>query len=304
MLDAGLDINRVHDNKTPLMNAVQIEVINFLLNNGADVNLKTNTTSLINAISLGYFSDSAILSIVDTFLKKGASLEDTDAYGCTALIASVKSRHRKMVLKYLLDMGADANRKNNNGLTALHIAAAKNKFDCAETLLKYGADVNLKCNAGRTPLHYAVQNERLVKLFLEYQANVNATDDMGNTPLLFALKCYGGTVKIVKLLIAFGSDVNHKNHSGMSALLVAAEKLNTSIMTLLLDAKADLGQDDLPQKLAQSRVLDTWLPSEQVQQTAKIPIDHGTSADLVRQVIIHRLIAAGTDGILIQKLIK
>ncbi|KAI8746585.1 serine/threonine-protein phosphatase 6 regulatory ankyrin repeat subunit B [Biomphalaria glabrata] len=304
LLDAGLDINRVHDNKTPLMSAVHKEVINFLLNNGADVNLKTNTTPLINAISSGHFSESAVLRIVDSFLKKGAILEDTDAYGCTALIASVKSRHRKMVLKYLLDMGADVNRRNKDGLTALHVASAENKFDCAKALLKYGADVNLKCNAGCSPLHNAMQNERLVALFLEYNANVNATDDLGNTPLLLAVKRFEGPVKLVKLLIASGSDVNHKDHSGMSALLVAAEKLNTSIMTLLLDAKADFGQDDLPQKLAQSRVLDTWFPSEQVQQTAMIPIDHGTRADLVRRDIIHRLIAAGTDGILIQKLIK
>ncbi|KAK0051523.1 ankyrin repeat and KH domain-containing protein 1 [Biomphalaria pfeifferi] len=51
LLDAGQDINRVHDNKTPSMSAVHKEVINFLLNNGADVILKTNTTPLINAIS-------------------------------------------------------------------------------------------------------------------------------------------------------------------------------------------------------------------------------------------------------------
>ncbi|KAK0051524.1 serine/threonine-protein phosphatase 6 regulatory ankyrin repeat subunit B [Biomphalaria pfeifferi] len=199
-------------------------------------------------------------------------------------------------------MGADANRKNKDGLTALHIAAAENKFDCAKALLKYRADVNLKCIASCSPLHYAMQNERLVALFLEYKANVNATDDLGNTPLLLTVKCYEGSVKLVKLLIASSSDVNHKDHSGMSALLVAAEKLNTSIMTLLLDAKADFGQDDLPQKLMQSRVLDTWFPSEQVQQTAKILIDHGTSTDFVRRVIIHRLIAAGNDGILVQKL--
>ncbi|KAI8746522.1 serine/threonine-protein phosphatase 6 regulatory ankyrin repeat subunit B [Biomphalaria glabrata] len=318
LLDAGLDINRVHDNKTPLMSAVHIEVINFLLNNGADVNLKTNTTPLINAVSWGYFSDSAfhkklfpmemekqIVLVVDTFLKKGASLEDTDEHGCTALFASVNKGLDLLVLKYLLDMGADVkNRRNKDGLTALHLAAADSKYFCAKTLLEYGADVNLKCNAGCSPLHYAVGNTPLVTLFLEYQANVNATDDNGNTPLLIAVKRFGGPEDIIKLLIASGSDVNHKNHSGMSALLLAAEKLNTSIMAFLLDVKAEFNQDDLPQKLTLSRVLDTWFPSEQVKQTAMILIDHGTSADLVKQVIIHRLIAIGNDGILIQKLMK
>ncbi|KAK6983556.1 ankyrin repeat and KH domain-containing protein 1 [Biomphalaria glabrata] len=225
LLDAGADIDGVHDNKTPLMSTIHIEVINFLLSKGAIVNLKTNTTPLINAISWDYLAadqrlnpkemEEQLLLSIETFLKYGAVLEDTDEYGCTALIASIEKRIGLAVLKYLVEKGADVNRRNKNGLTALHIAVMTKQFDCAETLLKYGADVNLNCYV-----------------------------------------------------------------------------------------TADSGQDDIREKSALSIVLDQWLPCKKVQQMALVLIDQGASTELVRRDIIHRLIAAGNDGILIQKLMK
>ncbi|KAK6983559.1 ankyrin repeat and KH domain-containing protein 1 [Biomphalaria glabrata] len=225
LLDAGADIDGVHDNKTPLMSTIHSEVINFLLSKGANVNLKTNTTPLINAISWDYSSvqkrlnpkemEEQLLLIIETFLKNSAILEDTDEYGCTALIASVQSSLGVAVLKYLVENGADVNRRNKNGWTALHIAVMTKQFDCAEILLKYGADLNLNC--------YVTANS---------------------------------------------------------------------------------GQDDIREKSALSIVLDQWFPSEKVQQMASILIDQGASTELVRRDIIHRLIAAGNDGILIQKLMK
>ncbi|KAK6983560.1 ankyrin repeat and KH domain-containing protein 1 [Biomphalaria glabrata] len=225
LLDAGADIDGVHDNKTPLMSTIHIKVINFLLSKGANVNLRTNTTPLINAISWDYLAanqrlnpkemEEQLLLSIETFLKYGANLEDTDVNGFTPLTASVKKGLGVAVLKYLLEKGADVNRRNKNGLTALHIAVMTEQFDCAEALLKYSADVNLNCYV-----------------------------------------------------------------------------------------TGDSGQDEIREMSALSIVLDQWIPSQKVQRMASILIDQGASTELVRLDIIHRLIAAGTDGILIQKLMK
>ncbi|KAI8746555.1 ankyrin repeat and KH domain-containing protein 1 [Biomphalaria glabrata] len=314
LLDAGADIDGVHKNKTPLMSAVRTDVINFLLQKGANVNFKTSTTPLINAFSWTHSDfhgkldslemEKTLLSVIDIFLKKGANLEDTNDYGYTALSLCVVSGFRVEVLKHLIEKGADVNRKNKIGLTALHVAALRNNYDCAKTLLEHGADVNVTCDTGRTPLHRALKDVGFVKLLLESQANVNAEDSSGNTPLLLTLKKCGCSVDVVKLLIAFGADVNKKDHSGKSPLWLAAENLNTTVLQLLLDANADLDQDDKRQKSVLSMVLDNWPPSEEIQQTAIKLIEHGANADFVRRDIIHHLIAAGNDGILIQKLIK
>ncbi|KAK0051502.1 ankyrin repeat and KH domain-containing protein 1 [Biomphalaria pfeifferi] len=319
LLDAGADIDGVHDNKTPLMSAVHMEVINLLLKKGADVNFKTNTTPLINAFSQNNFEDvrpafygkldfvdteKKMFRVIDTLLKKGASLEDTNQNGYTALAEYVTSSLGVRGLKLLLQKGAEVNRKNKHGFTALHIAALSNKYGCAKTLLKYGANVNIRCCDGSTPLHRAVRNIRLVKLLLRSQANVNAEDNSGNTPLMLSLKNGGCFKDVVELLIAFGADVNKKDLSGKSPLWLAAENLNTISLPLLLDANADLDQDDQRQESLLSMVLDNWFPSTEIQRTAIKLLEHWANADFVRRDIIHHLIAAGNNGILIQKLIK
>ncbi|KAK0047855.1 ankyrin repeat and KH domain-containing protein 1 [Biomphalaria pfeifferi] len=320
LLEAGADIDGVHNNMTPLMSAFDIDVIKFLLNKGANVNFKTTTTALIYALSWDYFADITLttgdpnltpieieekmLPVIDLFLKHGANLEDSDDCGCTALMDSAKGYFSTEILKYLIHKGTDINRKDDEGLTALHSAATNHKLDFAEAFLKCGAIVNLKSFYGRTPLHQAVKNVNIIKLFLENQAKVNAKDKNGDTPLSLAVKYPSDMFEVVKLLIASGSDVNHRNSSAMSPLWLAAQNFNIKCMKLLIEAKADLSHDDQLQKSALSILLNDWLPYEQSQQTASILVQHGASAKFVRSDVIHRLIAAGNDGILIQKLIK
>ncbi|KAK6983468.1 ankyrin repeat and KH domain-containing protein 1 [Biomphalaria glabrata] len=318
LLDAGANINGAYENKTPLMSTVNIEVIRFLLNKGANINLKTTTTALIYAVSWDYFLDNLtsdpqlryeeikekILPVIDLYLKNGANLEDYNNHGCTALMESVKGFFSAEVLKYLLHTGTDINRKDDEGFTALHGAATHNKLDFAEAFLKYGAVVNLKSFNGRTPLHEAVKDVNITKLLLENQAKVNAKDKNGDTPLSLASKHPGDTVDVVKLLITSGADVNHKNNSGMSPLWLAAKYFKIKCLESLIEAKADLSHDDQQQKSALSILLNDWSPSGQSQKTALILAQHSASAEFVRFDVIHRLIAAGNDGILIQKLIK
>ncbi|KAI8746594.1 serine/threonine-protein phosphatase 6 regulatory ankyrin repeat subunit A-like [Biomphalaria glabrata] len=300
LLDAGAYIDGVHDDKTPLMSAVHIEVIEFLLSKGADVNFTTSTTAIINALFGDYFNDinltfrpklnsnemdQHIIHVIEVFLKNGANLEDNDYHGNTALIKSAQGSFSIEVLKYLLDKGADVNQKDCLGLTALHNAATEShKLDFVEVLLEYNVPVNLKSNEGLTPLHQAVRDVNTVRFFLENQANVNADDFYGDTPLSLASASHGDLWEVVQLLIASGSDINNRNTSGMSPVWLAAQNYNLKCLQLLIDAKADLG------------------PNYQ-QKKSSLSI-HGASVEFVKRDIIHRLIAAGSDGTLIQRLIK
>ncbi|XP_055891865.1 ankyrin-2-like [Biomphalaria glabrata] len=319
LLDAGADIDGVHDDKTPLMSAVCTEVIDFLLSKGANVNFKTSTTPLINVLSRDYFNNvnstfhtklnfneinQYILHVIDLFLKNGANLEDYNKYGCTALIESAQCSFGVEVLKYLLDKGADVNQQNCLGLTALHNAAESHKLDFLEVLLKRGAPVNLKNYKGQTPLHLAVRDVNTVRFFLENQANVNAEDFFRDTPLSLATARHGDLWEVVQLLIASGSDINHRNTSGMSPVWLAAENYNLKCLQLLIDAKADLGPNYQQKKSALSILLNELSPSKEKQHTATMLLEHGASVEFVKRDIIHRLIAAGSDGTLIQRLIK
>ncbi|KAK6983588.1 ankyrin repeat domain-containing protein 50 [Biomphalaria glabrata] len=319
LLDAGADIDGVYRKRTPLMSTMRIEVINFLLSKGANVNFKTNTTPLINAISWDYTTNMLsifsrklsseeiienILLVLETLLTNGANLEGTDDHGRTALIASVQTKLSLEVLKYLLNKGANVNHSDNNGWTALNLAAKTHNLAFSHLLLKHSADVDLKTYSGHTPLHNAIGNSHLAELLLVYRANVNARDESGDTPLLLVSNYTCGLEQIAKLLIDHGADLNIRNNAGMSALDLATEKFNTRLMCLLIDSKADLGRDDMQRKSILSILLSHETPTKNVQKTAAYLLDQGISADLVRRDIIQRLIEAGNDGILIQKLIK
>jgi ankyrin repeat protein len=55
------------------------------------------------------------------------------------------------VVENLLDQGADKDKADNDGNTALHLAAENGHFEVANVLLSWGAKLDLCNNQGQTP---------------------------------------------------------------------------------------------------------------------------------------------------------
>src|SRR5262245_43306869 len=82
-------------------------------------------------------------------LKRGASLEDRDPKGWTALMfASMRGYDELAVL--LIDAGADVNARAHDGSTPLIAAAVMGELGIARALLEGGADPLLENSAGAT----------------------------------------------------------------------------------------------------------------------------------------------------------
>jgi uncharacterized protein len=91
----------------------------------------------------------------------------------------------------LLQAGADVNQvaKNAMKVAPLHAAAASKQLEVARRLLELGANANTRQQGGLTPLHEVAANGQLefARLLLAHGAEVNAKTDSGKTPLAFAI---------------------------------------------------------------------------------------------------------------------
>ncbi len=119
-------------------------------------------------------------------------------------------------LEQLLKMGADPNRKNDQGATALMWSAR----DLGKTrlLIDHGADVNAKSDDLRTPLMIAARkpgNSLVVKLLLEHGANpnANAKPETESSALLEALTA--GDAASTELLVEHGANAKATGETGL-----------------------------------------------------------------------------------------
>jgi tetratricopeptide (TPR) repeat protein len=87
-----------------------------------------------------------------------------------------------------LDHGADVNARDENGRTALMIAAINGHLDVVRLLIGRGADINAKDNSSAAALAYSVNawgasNPEVVLFLIDSGADINARDKNGDTAL-------------------------------------------------------------------------------------------------------------------------
>ena len=130
---------------------------------------------------------------------------------------------------------------DNDGLSALMLAS---KMACpkeVKELLKNEVDLKNN-NEWSAPMSaYAV---RLVKLLLENGAQVDLTDNDGDSALMLASKA--GHSEVVKLLLANNAQVDLTDNDGDSALIYASQEGHSEVVKLLLanNAQVDLKDND------------------------------------------------------------
>lgn len=87
------------------------------------------------------------MELLCKLLEQGASPNQTDAEGCSALHWAA-DRGNCEILTQLLHSGADINAVDEDGLTPLHYAALAEQEEAAKALLKAGCDALIKNKAG------------------------------------------------------------------------------------------------------------------------------------------------------------
>ncbi len=110
------------------------------------------------------------------------------------------------------------NRLNDEGYSALCIAAMKGYLDIVALLLENKADVDTPNEDGFTALYIAAERGdlALVALLLENGASINQANNLGLTPLHIAID--NGQLEAAKRLLAQGADPDIKTEEGNSAI--------------------------------------------------------------------------------------
>nr|WBF70488.1 ankyrin repeat protein [Megavirus caiporensis] len=139
-----------------------IDLIECLLKNGADTNIKTNYS--VTAINLCFWN------------------------------GGIPKIEKLQIAKLLLDYGANVSVTGGSKQTLLHAAVRFNNYEMVKLLLEYGADINARDNDGSTPImclndnhhdydigrvEYYKNKELITNLLLNYNPNIFAENKKG-----------------------------------------------------------------------------------------------------------------------------
>jgi TonB family protein len=141
--------------------------------------------------------------------------------------------HRGIVVRLLLNAGADINARNKDGETGLFSL----EDDAVRELIAHKVDLNIRNKDGQTALIETV-SEDIAKLLVEAGANVNARDPKGRTALMEAAD-HNYVRKIRVLTTSNDLRINRRDHQGRTALMIAADDASPQCIKALLDAHAD-----------------------------------------------------------------
>lgn len=179
------------------------------------------------------------LEAVQSHLSEGASPNEQDIFGHTALSYAVSGRHADVLL-LLLNSGADVYLKNRNGKTVLDVAKSKSFTDISYLL-------KLSC------LLFATRDGDIkrVKQLLADGADADGAINDGWTALMIAT--VNGHKDVVQALVAHGVDLNVRNANGWTAMMIAVRKGYGEIIEMLEEFEARkqgrealLGEPKLP----------------------------------------------------------
>ncbi len=194
--------------------------------------------------------------VVADLLAEGAEVNAADGDGWTPLFHAVDNC-RDGIAADLLNAKppADPNAADNEGKTALAVAAAVDSPDKVELLVKKGGDVNHSDKDGWTALHYAARcnHPAAVCALVKHGSDVNLADANGSTALHIAASF--NAYLVAWTLIDSGANLNATDLHGNAPLHIAAQKGHAVVVKFLIDAKAKLilvnKWEETPLRLAQ-----------------------------------------------------
>lgn len=241
--------------ETPLHLAIKTkneQLIEMLLENALlDVDLRTNSEQSSLELCL-LQTDNVIQNVAKKLIDCGANCNPLRSKTNDNLLQILIHQNMEESALFLAPF-AEIDHVNNNGYTALHLAAEYNLYKIAECLLQLGAKPNVKALATdmNTPLHKAVESNavEVIEVFIRYMKekreesllqaeDLNCKNRDGKTPLNLCLEL--GRQNLLTAFVGMGADINLRNDSGFTLLHQAILNKDVEAAVFLLRQGADM----------------------------------------------------------------
>lgn len=186
--------------------------------------------------------------VIKHLLDQVTNSNQSDTKGQTLLMEACGIAGSELLVKALLERGADVHCKDIKNYTALKVTAFEGSPKIAQLLLDNGATLeeDFSCPIAKqdpedatyiTPLFIAAYsgNVPMIDFLISKGAHVNKQ----NTDQLFTA-LHGaaglGQFKAAECLIKHGADINAKDKEGLTPLDLAIKNVDTKMMELLVDS--------------------------------------------------------------------
>ncbi|KEY64267.1 hypothetical protein S7711_09307 [Stachybotrys chartarum IBT 7711] len=186
--------------------------------------------------------------VLRALLDAGADPNATDGTGWSVLQRAVGPERNVEAAGLFLEHGSDPNYRNPSGQTALHCAAqarGSGRREIIECLLRHGADPGIKDDRGKTSVEDAMNLDSDAFQFLLTTCNDVALMQRCwfNVALQKSTKNEAGFAAYVDFLLAEGVDIEARDSDGRTLLLTALTSEHRTRILLERGAKAHVVDD-------------------------------------------------------------
>lgn len=183
------------------------------------------------------------LVVVRYLLDKGADPNSSNWFDRNLLHLASQSGN-VTIIKIFLSRGLDISSKDRFGGTPLIFAAASGKSEAVDYLLDNGADFFAKGKLRRSGLHAASQSGSVatIETMLSRGLGIDSKDRNGDTPLIIAAVC--GKSEAFNYLFHKGADPWVRGNFGRNLLHAASSGGNVTIIKTVVSLHEDINSKD------------------------------------------------------------